>query len=424
MALAGYASRNRPFEKVLSDLWAKAIVLEDAEQHRAVLISLDLVGIDSTLSGEICQWVQQRHQLERSQVAIATSHTHSGPVVGKNLAPMHFYQLSADGQKAVAAYAEFLKESVLRSVDAAFEDLQPVQWKWGSGTATFASNRRNNEESKVPNLRLQQQLQGPVDHTVPVLAAFDAQNELHAVVFGYACHATVLSLYEVSGDYPGFAQIELEKNHPGAIAMFWAGCGADQNPVPRKTTELAKHYGSRLADAVDEVLLTIELREIQGGLQHAYQLVDLPLSELPNLEELDRQMRSENKYEAMRAKLLVEQINAGQPLRPSYAYPVQSWSLGKDVEFIFLGGEVVVDYAVRLKSQLRGIQTWVASYSNDVMAYIPSERVLREGGYEGATAMRYYGLATTWAPGIEDRIVDEVIRQVKRFASSARESRF
>ncbi len=79
---------------------------------------------------------------------------------------------------------------------------------------------------------------------------------------------------------------------------------------------------------------------------------------------------------------------------------------------MFLGGEVVVDYALRLKHELTG-DVWVTGYANDVMSYIPSRRVLREGGYEGATSMVYYGLPTTWGPTIEEAIVREVHRQVK-----------
>jgi hypothetical protein len=101
----------------------------------------------------------------------------------------------------------------------------------------------------------------------------------------------------------------------------------------------------------------------------------------------------------------------GKPLSPTYPYAVQAWRLGDDIQFITLGGEVVVDFALRLKKELRGQRTWVAGYANDVMAYIASRRVLQEGGYEGGGAMVYYGLPTAWAPESEDLIVAEAKRQ-------------
>ena len=86
-----------------------------------------------------------------------------------------------------------------------------------------------------------------------------------------------------------------------------------------------------------------------------------------------------------------------------YDYPVQAWRLG-GLSWVALGGEVVVDYALRLRREA-GDNVWVFGYSNDVMAYIPSERVLKEGRYEGDTSMVPYGQPGPWAPGLEDRIV-------------------
>ena len=106
----------------------------------------------------------------------------------------------------------------------------------------------------MPEQRDAGRLVGPVDHDVPVLAVRDQNGKLTAVTFGYACHSTVLSSYQWSGDYPGFAQIALEEKHPDCLALFWAGCGADQNPLPRRTVEKAKEYGARLAAAVEDVL--------------------------------------------------------------------------------------------------------------------------------------------------------------------------
>jgi hypothetical protein len=84
---------------------------------------------------------------------------------------------------------------------------------------------------------------------------------------------------------------------------------------------------------------------------------------------------------------------------------VQAWGLGPDLTLVTLGGEAVVDYALRLKKELGPGRTWVMAYANDVMAYIPSLRVLKEGGYEGGGAMLYYGLPTVWGPRVEELIV-------------------
>ncbi len=125
---------------------------------------------------------------------------------------------------------------------------------------------------------------GPTDPSVSVLGSSQAGWRTLSVVFGYACHATVLSSNEWSGDYPGYAQSELESLHPGCIAMFWAGCGADQNPLPRRTPQLAAHYGRRLADSVESVLLTTEMSSIEPELKVEYAEVPLRFSEIPSRE--------------------------------------------------------------------------------------------------------------------------------------------
>ena len=412
MAMAGYGGRDAPADGKVTDLWAKALVIEDGDGHRGVIITLDLVGIDRIESQAICTSLQEKYKLTRQQIMICTSHTHTGPVVGMDLAPLHYLIQTKEQQKRIEEYAVVLHDKVVEVVGQAIGNLAPSHLSWGSGRATFAVNRHENKPyDKVPQWRTEGVLKGPIDYDVPVLAVRDAEGHLQAVLFGYACHCTVLSFTQWSGDYAGFAQIELEQLHPGCVALFWAGCGADQNPLPRRTVELAQHYGRRLADAVDNALLTAAPVAIEGELATNYAEIDLPLAELPSKEQIESEAESSNRYVAARAKMLLGKLENG-PLSQTYPYPISCWKIGNDVQFIALGGEVVVDYAIRLKAELAGTKTWVAGYSHDVMAYIPSRRVLREGGYEGGGAMVYYGLPTVWAPTIENMITAEVHRQL------------
>lgn len=411
--MSGYGSRDRPAEGKLTDLWAKALCIEDGSGSRAVFITLDLIGIDQGLSQEICVKLKEKYGLERSRIAICTSHTHTGPAVGRNLGAMLIWRLNEHDIQQLAEYGNQLVANVVKVVGESIEHLQSAKISWGNGQATFASNRRNNAEANVPELRTKGELKGPSDHDVPVLAVHDATDQLKAVLFGYACHSTVLSSYQWSGDYPAFAQMELEAWHPDCVALFWAGCGADQNPVPRRNVEQARHYGRRLADAVDAVLLTTKMSPVSGKLGTNYREVDLAFGPLPTRDQIVRDSQSKENFVASRARLLLKQIETDGALSQTYPYPISTWTLGDDLQFIALGGEVVVDFAIRLKAELRGIKTWVAGYSHDVMAYIPSRRVLTEGGYEGGGAMLYYGLPTVWAPEVEETIIREVHQQLK-----------
>jgi hypothetical protein len=195
--------------------------------------------------------------------------------------------------------------------------------------------------------------------------------------------------------------------------MFWAGCGGDQNPLPRREVAWAQQYGHELAGSVKQVL-DRPLTPVAPRLQTDYAEIELPLAELPTDAQLQADAQSPDIYVAARARVLLQELAAGRPLSSHYPYPVASWQLGHEVQWLFLGGEVVVDYALRLKSELRGPQTWVTAYANDVMAYIPSRRVLGEGGYEGGGAMVYYGLPTVWAPEVEAAIITEAHRQLSQ----------
>jgi hypothetical protein len=408
--MSGYGGRNKPAEGKLTDLWAKALVLEDPAGERAALVTLDLIGLDRSLSLAVRGKLREAYGLELRQVALCASHTHTGPVVGRNLTAMYF--LDEAQRRLIDEYATRLERDIVSVVGKARENLAPGELSWGSGRATFAVNRRENREADVPRLRAAGELKGPVDHAVPVLKVTRG-DKMVAVVVGYACHCTVLSFYQWSGDYAGFAQIELERAHPGAVALFWAGCGADINPLPRRQVALAKEYGLQLARAAEKVLAG-PMRPITGGLATAYDELDLPFGKLPGREEIEKDAQSPDRFRARRAKLLLEELERQGKLRATYPYPVQTWRLGSEVLLVTLGGEVVVDYALRLKRELGQQSTWVAGYTNDVMAYIPSRRVLAEGGYEGASAMIYYGLPTAWAPEVEELVVGAVHEQVKR----------
>jgi neutral ceramidase len=410
MWMSGYASRDHRATGTLTKLWGKVLVLEDARGKRLAAVT---VGIDQATSNTLRERIVKEHGLERSGIALLCSHTHCGPVVGSNL--MSMYTLTEEDQTLVREYTTGLIDEIVTAVGQALSDLTPAELAWSSGRTGFAVNRRTNKEAEVPALRAAGELLGPSDHEVPVLQV-SCGDRIKAIVFGYACHATTLSFFEWCGDYPGFAMQQIEEDYPGTQAMFWAGCGADQNPLPRRTVELAHDYGNRLATEV-QTTLTSNVTPINGDLGIRYDEPELAFATIPTAEQIESQLTSTNVYEAGRAKSLKQELDAHGSIRPTYAYPVQTWQLGDGPVWVILGGEVVVDYSIRLKTEIRrqygARPVWVAGYANDVMAYIPSLRVLKEGGYEGEGAMLYYGRPSKWAESVEDQIVGTVHAQVK-----------
>jgi hypothetical protein len=182
---------------------------------------------------------------------------------------------------------------------------------------------------------------------------------------------------------------------------------------------MAEGYGKDLARGVEDVLKA-PMTNVVGQLGLSYVECDVPFADLPTRDQLVRDTTNEHKATANRAKKLLAELDKGLPLLATYPYPVQAWQLGADVTLVTLGGEVVVDYALRLKREFGRESLWVAGYANDVMAYIPSLRVLKEGGYEGGGSMPIYGLPAVWGPRIEEIIVAAVHNQVDAARAAAK----
>jgi hypothetical protein len=348
--------------------------------------------------------VQKRTGLSRERLMLTVSHTHCGPVLRDNLSDM--YDMPQEEARKIGPYTDRLRGWMSDVIVRALEDLKPARLAYGKGTARFAVNRRKPTPSGVVN---DANPDGPVDHDVPVLAVRTPAGELRAVAFGYACHNTTLQFYQWCGDYAGFAQAELEARHPGAKSLFWMGCGGDANPLPRSKVELCRKYGKELAVAVEDVL-TGRMTPIAGVASARYATVALPLDKVLTAEQLAAERSSKQFAVRRRAERLIAQLVEKGKIDDHYRhYPVQVWRLGDGPTWVALGGEVVVDYSLRLKRELAAAgPLWVAGYANDVMAYIPSARVLAEGGYEADSSMIYYGMPGKWAPAIEERIVAKV----------------
>jgi len=410
--MAGYAGRKKPAEGKVHDLKVKVLALQDGKGKKLVLLTSDLLGLSRSLADQIAAEVIKKSNLSREQIMLTSSHTHCGPVLGGLLSDM--YEMPPEQPKMIAAYTEELKRAIIDTILAALDDLKPARFAIGAGKAGFVMNRRQPTDKGVI---IGVNPKGPVDPEVPVLRVETPDGKLRAVVFGYACHNTTLDFFKWCGDYAGFAQAMVEGDHTGAVAMFWSGCGGDANPNPRNKLEHAEQHGRELADAVESVLKK-DMKSLQGTFAAHYDKISLPLDDLGTKEKLAERLDADlsNKQYAVRARAnrLKKILDSGGTIDDHYPhYPIQVWRLGDEVLWVALGGEVVVEYALNLKKDLsakkEGAPTvWVTGYANDVMAYIPTAAMLKEGGYEPDYSMIYYGFPGKWAPTVETKILDKV----------------
>lgn len=401
--MAGYASRNRPSEGKIQELHAKALAIQDATGNRIIIVTTDLLGLPGALTSEISEYANKSYRLRREQILFNSSHTHTAPVLSGSLAGA--YDLNVEQSAAVAAYTRQLKDKLLEVIGLAIQDLASAKLSFGHGSAQFAMNRRE----KKPNgsIAIGVNREGVADREVPVLKIESPAGKLRGVLFGYACHNTTLTgeFYQVSGDYAGFAQEEIEKAHPGATALFVMGCGADINPYPRSELKLAQQHGVELAKSVEQVL-TGSMSPMSGGVKSIFGGVKIPFAPTSTKEEWQARLKDQNAFRRRHAERWLAKLERDGKILSEYPYTVQIVQLG-DLKLIALAGEVVTDYSLRLKKEFGG-KTWVAGYSNDLCSYIPSAPMFAEGGYEVIDSMIYYDLPGPYSPEIEEKIIGKV----------------
>ncbi|MFC5456033.1 neutral/alkaline non-lysosomal ceramidase N-terminal domain-containing protein [Prosthecobacter fluviatilis] len=422
MYLAGFANREVPAEGTAMELNAKALALQDAQGQRFVMVTLDLVEVTAQLRDAVAEAVKTRFSLPEKALLLNCSHTHCGPEL--RYTELEFMNFSDPLRKErCLRYNAWLRDRIIAIIGESLQQLEPATVSYGHARCGFAMNRRlkNDKPSGDPYLNSPNP-GGVVDHDVPVLTVQTAAGKLSAIVFGYACHNTSMSIRQWHGDYAGHAQQLIEEAHPGTIALFMMGCGGDQNAYPRFSPIFSLRHGQSLATAV-EAALDAKPKPIRGPLRIDWQTTRLDYQSIPTADQIEKRLSTgegyEKSYEVYQRKWDEKRLYAikNGGLSDHYDYPLQVVHFGHDLTFVALSGETCVDYSLRLKREFKGPGAlWVAGYSNDILAYIPSRRVLLEGGYEAFRSLMYWSNPLhpdKFADTLEERIISTAQKMMK-----------
>lgn len=409
LRLSGYANRNRPYEAVDEPIFVRTLALRDATGALTVWSSVELLGVTGETRSAVLGKLE-RLGLAPERFALCSTHTHTAPHV-RGVAPNLFApRMEAAEIEAMNAYTDWAVERIAESIRQAAADLKQARLRLAWGEVGFAANRRVLDGGRWTGFGVQ--MDGPTDHRLPVLVASSPDGSVLGIVYGYACHATTLGgeYNRLGGDWPGAASAELERRHPGCVALGLIGCGADANPEPRGSLELARRHGRALADAADAAMRG-EGIEIASPPTAAYGFAGLaPVR--PSVAELTLRLASPNAHIRQHAQDMMDVLKNYGRIPETYPCPIQIHRFGDQFTLILLGGEVVVDYMLRLRRELADSipndRLWVAAYSNDVFAYVASERMRREGGYEFDYSMYFYDQPGPWDEGTEDLLVRRV----------------
>ncbi len=350
--LKGYASRTRPSEGVRQDLYVKALALQDEGDVISIIVTSDFHSYTRGMSDTVAEAAERKYGLSRDRLILNASHTHSGPAVTMEPLLRPSEDINPDEEVVVRRYTARLVEQIVDLIGQAIGNLSPADVAFGQGLAGIGVNRRRVGAGT-------RHLPGPVDQDVPVLRVRAADGSPRAILFGYSCHATASpGDYQISGDWPGYAQAALETANPGVVAMFVNGCGADCDPIPRGTVDLPRMYGEIISTAVGQVLRQ-QMRPLRGRLRAVFDYVDIPFQVPPTKEELQDRLKTATGAQARQIRQLLGIIEREGKLYDRYPYPVQVWQFGDGLTLIALGGETVVDYALRFKAAYGWEDTWV-----------------------------------------------------------------
>jgi putative membrane-bound dehydrogenase-like protein len=395
--LSGFGFRRGESEGVTQRIWAKALALDDGAP--AVLLTVDNLGIPARMVEEIAARLAKKAKLPRQRLAITATHTHTAPML-RGVAPTLFgMDIPREHQQRIDGYTAELTDKLEKVALAALADRKPARLSWGIGRVGFAVNRRTRG--------------GPVDHDLPVLVVRDPKGKVRAIYVSYACHCVTLSNNKISGDWAGYAQELIQDDFPGAVALVSVGCGADSNPnsgVTGDKTDIASRQGAEIAREVKR-LAGGYLTPVTGKITASLRRFELPLADPPSREQWEAKAKRTDAI-GYHARVNLARLERGEALRTRIDYSVQTWQFGNALAMVFLPGEAVVDYSLRLKRELDGLRLWINAYANDAPCYVPSERVLKEGGYEGGGAMVYYDLPGPFRPGLERKIIQAAHEQL------------
>jgi len=395
--LSGYAGRpQRLTQEVSQPLVARAMAIETELNRPAVLVAVDNCGVPATVRRAVASELKRLFEIEPERLTITSTHTHSAPMLTGVLNNLPVRDLEESEQRAVDRYTQELTQKLIKVAGDAIQSRSPARMSLTYGQVDFAMNRRG---------------AAIVDHRLPLLIATDGNGKRRAIITNYACHCVAAGNgMNMCGDWAGYAAEAIEANHPDATAIVLIGCGADQNPKQRNSLEAAQEQGRSIATEITR-LLGEPLLPIVGNIDAKFSEIKLPLVDLPSNSEWEAREK-EKGITGYHAKKNLDRISSGETLPKEIAYPVQTWTFGDDLAMVFLGGEVVADYSHELRKSLDADRLWITAYANDVACYIPSERVLKEGGYEGGGAMVWYDQPAVFASGLQKRIVDEVRNQL------------
>lgn len=404
---SGY-SRTKKSEGVYQQLYARALVIGNSRHNRVAILTGELLDFSESVVNAVKSGVRKKLGLSESQVLLSASHTHCGPVLDDGLANLY--------PEVDMEYVRWLGETCVDAICEAAEVMVPVTAQYGVSRAAFGINRRR---ADLPGCPMMPNPDGRWDPEVGILKIARMDGQPVAILFSYACHATVMGGQVIGGDYPGHAQLCLELEFPGANAMFLAGCFGDVRP------RMINAKGSFCSGTLDDVRtlgrelslavmagLSGRLVDVTGPILHRQKIVTLRYAEVPSASALYEKTKSGSSGEARWAKFMLERLERDGSLPSTRPSTVQVIGIGP-FRLVAFNDETCVGYQLKIKKGLAPAPAIVAAYCGTSRSYVPTADMIPEGGYEARTNIWYYLEPSPLTAEAESILVSTALRLAK-----------
>ena len=429
-SLMGFASvYGVPFKDIHDDLYVRTMILEDEHGRRVVLMAMDLCFHDQSLAEYLREYTMSKYGIDHDNLIVTFTHTHFAPAVKG----YDFVWTNPD-------YERFVHERAVCGIDRAFLNLKEGTLQYGSAEGTWNISRRmpkNGTIAFLPNL------DGDRDESIYFLVARDMSGNICGILTNYACHPSNCNGYNtVSSEYPGRLCTLIEAKYYGATALFFQGAGSDTK-LREGAYSSAGFKGINYAainrvalsmlDGIDNEILSGRLRNVELSLAAKMFTILVPLnpfdkkyfkniiresakSENPELFNKDTHRLCD--YPSAMMWACAEYVLDRYDTMPDeLSLHCGVIRLNADFYIATMGGEPAFDVK-RVVSRVFEGKTLMFFGYNDACAYVPSDKLIAEGGYESSTerAVEEYRLKGGVKPGIDklyEKYFSETLKELQ-----------
>lgn len=409
--MAGYESRKGYNKGIHDELFSKCVIFDDGNK-KVMIIALDLCMLDNIFVYEMKDIIFKLYNFRHEDVIIHTTHTHAGPMT------YCFGERTVFGTNSETdKYMEYLKQQILKSIEKSLENSFEGKIEIGVGETYIGTSRRH----KTPRgYTIGPNLTEDIERNLTVLRIKDNKNATRLIIFTCPCHPVVLypDNESLSADYPGATCRELEKRYPDSMAVFLQGAGADINPAVLIGGDKYRSTfytdvlitGKILANDVNNILKS-NMREFALELKTSLSRINLPLGEYKT-DFFMELTKGDDERKAMYGKRMLE-IAQSDMYRSGCPFQISIVELAKDVRLIGLEGEICNKIGIDIRNIFKQGNTIVLGYTNGSISYIPTPKILSEGGYEAVCAYTKSGIPAPFADNTESVILDHIQRYCK-----------